>query len=134
MSNKLRLTALGAALAFGLTACGGGGAGSGGGNDTADAAPEDLTIGVSMPTQTSERWIADGDAVKSQLEAADYKVNLQFAGDEIPVQSQQVDQMITEGVDLLIIAAIDGTALSSQLQAAAAVLEQLQEALEGEGS
>ncbi|SSC23948.1 Periplasmic binding protein, partial [Klenkia terrae] len=119
VSNKLRLTALGAALAFGLTACGGGGAGSGGGNDTADAAPEDLTIGVSMPTQTSERWIADGDNVQSQLEDAGYQVDLQFANDDIPTQSQQIDQMITQGADLLIVAAIDGTALSSQLQAAA---------------
>ena len=118
MSNKLRLTALGAALAFGLVACGGGGAGSGG-TDTADADPGDLTIGVAMPTQTSERWIADGDNVKSQLEDAGYEVDLQYANDDIPTQSQQIDQMITEGADLLIIAAIDGTALSSQLQAAA---------------
>ncbi|KQS61166.1 sugar ABC transporter substrate-binding protein [Geodermatophilus sp. Leaf369] len=112
------MTALGAALAFGLTACGGGGAGSGGG-DTADADPSDLSIGVSMPTETSERWIADGDAVQSQLEDAGYTVDLQFANDDIPTQSQQIDQMITEGADLLIIAAIDGTALSGQLQAAA---------------
>ncbi|WP_200944366.1 multiple monosaccharide ABC transporter substrate-binding protein [Geodermatophilus sp. Leaf369] len=118
MSNKLKMTALGAALAFGLTACGGGGAGSGGG-DTADADPSDLSIGVSMPTETSERWIADGDAVQSQLEDAGYTVDLQFANDDIPTQSQQIDQMITEGADLLIIAAIDGTALSGQLQAAA---------------
>jgi putative multiple sugar transport system substrate-binding protein len=46
-------------------------------------------------------------------------VNRQYAGDDIPTQSQQVDQMITQGADALIIAAIDGTALSSQLQAAA---------------
>ncbi|KQS71850.1 multiple monosaccharide ABC transporter substrate-binding protein [Modestobacter sp. Leaf380] len=119
MSNKLRLTALGAALAFGLTACGGGGAG-GGGDDTADADAGDLTIGVSMPTQTSERWIADGDNVKSQLEDAGYNVELQYANDDIPTQSQQVDQMITEGVDVLIIAAVDGTALAPQLENAAA--------------
>ena len=83
------------------------------------ASDEDLSIGVSMPTQTSERWIADGDAVKEQLEDEGYNVDLQFAGDDIPTQSQQVDQMITQGADALIIAAIDGTALSSQLQAAA---------------
>ncbi|WP_222192907.1 multiple monosaccharide ABC transporter substrate-binding protein [Modestobacter italicus] len=117
MNKKLGLTALGAALALGLTACGGGGAGSN--NDTADADPGDLTIGVAMPTQTSERWIADGEAVESQLEEAGYDVNLQFAGDDIPTQAQQIDQMITEGADLLIVAAIDGTALSAQLQNAA---------------
>nr|WP_281386790.1 multiple monosaccharide ABC transporter substrate-binding protein [Jiangella mangrovi] len=72
-----------------------------------------------MPTQTSERWIADGDAVEEQLEELGYQVDLQYANDDIPTQSQQVDQMITQGADVLIIAAIDGTALSSQLQAAA---------------
>jgi len=72
-----------------------------------------------MPTQTSERWIADGNSVKQKLEAKGYKVALQYAGDDIPTQSQQVDQMITQGADVLIIAAIDGTALNSQLQTAA---------------
>src|SRR3954466_12932631 len=118
VNKKLGLTALGAALAIGLTACGGSGAG-GNSNDTANSDPSDLTIGVSMPTQTSERWIADGNAVKSQLEDAKYKVDLQYANDDIPTQGQQIDQMITEGADLLVVAAIDGTALSSQLQAAA---------------
>ncbi|CAA9471313.1 MAG: L-arabinose ABC transporter, substrate-binding protein AraF, partial [uncultured Solirubrobacteraceae bacterium] len=116
MSRKL-LTAMGAALALSLAACGGEGAGGGGNTENAD--PEDLSIGVAMPTETSERWIADGNSVKEQLEAQGYEVNLQYAGDDIPTQSQQVDQMITQGADALIIAAIDGTALSGQLQAAA---------------
>ena len=73
-----------------------------------------------MPTQTSERWIADGDAVKSQLEEAGFEVDLQFANDDIPTQGQQIDQMITQGVQVLIIAAIDGTALAPQLETAAA--------------
>jgi putative multiple sugar transport system substrate-binding protein len=117
VNKKLGLTALGAALAIGLTACGGSGAGAN--SNTADQSASDLTIGVSMPTQTSERWIADGNSVKEQLEKEGYKVDLQYANDDIPTQGQQVDQMITEGADLLIVAAIDGTALSSQLQAAA---------------
>jgi putative multiple sugar transport system substrate-binding protein len=116
--NRRLLAALGGAvLALSLAACGGEGAG--GDNDTAAQDPKDLTIGVSMPTQTSERWIADGNSVKEKLEGKGYKVDLQYAGDDIPTQSQQVDQMITQGADVLIIAAIDGTALSGQLQAAA---------------
>ncbi|MCZ2803545.1 sugar ABC transporter substrate-binding protein [Modestobacter sp. VKM Ac-2983] len=117
MNKKLGLTALGASLALTLTACGGEGAGST--NDTENAAPEDLTIGVSMPTETSERWIADGANVEDQLEGAGYDVELLYAGDDIPTQSQQIDQMIAQGVDALIVAAIDGTALSAQLQNAA---------------
>src|SRR3954453_5807144 len=120
VSNKLRLSAVGAALALGLVTCGGSGAGGGSGSGSGgNANPSDVTVGVSMPTQTSERWIADGNNVKKQLEDKGYKVDLQYAGDDIPTQSQQIDQMITKGEKLLIVAAIDGTALSSQLQAAA---------------
>jgi len=121
VSKRLRLSALGAALALGLVACGGSGAGGGSGSSGggSSAAASDQTIGVSMPTQTSERWIADGNNVKKQLEGKGYKVDLQYANDDIPTQSQQIDQMITKGENLLIVAAIDGTALSSQLQAAA---------------
>ncbi|MFX0537103.1 multiple monosaccharide ABC transporter substrate-binding protein [Ornithinimicrobium sp. Y1847] len=78
-----------------------------------------MTVGVAMPTQTSERWIADGNSVKEGLEEAGYTVDLQFANDDIPTQSNQIDQMITNGADALVIAAIDGTALSTQLDAAA---------------
>lgn len=105
------------ALAISLAACGGGGAGgsTGAGDDE-----EGGLVGVAMPTETSERWIADGDAVEKGLKDAGYDVSLQFAGDDIPTQQQQVDQMITKGAKALIIAAIDGTALKSQLDAAAA--------------
>lgn len=111
-------------MAMGLAACAGGGAGEETSDATTDdntAAPpaEEILVGVSMPTQTSERWIADGAAVEAGLEDLGYEVDLQFANDDIPTQSQQIDQMITNGADALIIAAIDGTALASQLEAAA---------------
>jgi putative multiple sugar transport system substrate-binding protein len=115
--RKLAAIFAGAVLALGAAACSGEGAGGGEGSG-GEEAPQDSLVGVSMPTQTSERWIADGNSVKEQLEKAGYKVNLQYANDDIPTQSQQVDQMITQGADVLVIAAIDGTALSSQLQAA----------------
>lgn len=117
MNKRFVATLSGALLVLGLAACGGEGAG--GSTDTASQKPGDLTIGVAMPTQTSERWIADGKSVKEKLEAKGYKVDLQYANDDIPTQSQQVDQMITQGADVLVIAAVDGTALSGQLQAAA---------------
>ena len=120
MSKRLGFAALSAGMALTLAACGGEGAGGSGGAGGGGAEGEDLTIGVSMPTQTSERWIADGNNVKEQLEGEGYTVDLQYANDDIPTQSQQVDQMITEGADILVVAAIDGTALSGQLENAAA--------------
>ncbi|WP_207203768.1 multiple monosaccharide ABC transporter substrate-binding protein [Actinomyces minihominis] len=134
--GKGRMWASGAGLlaasALILAGCGGGGAGASnettgeeesGGDAGTEASGEcgtDMTIGVAMPTQTSERWIADGNAVKEGLEAAGYTVDLQYANDDIPTQTQQIDQMITNGADVLVLASIDGTALSSQLDAAGA--------------
>ena len=127
--KKFMTASAGLLMAFALTACGGGGAGSttdpttsgdASATTSAPAGEAGGSVGVSMPTQTSERWIADGEAVKSQLEEAGFEVDLQFANDDIPTQSQQIDQMITQGAKVLIIAAIDGTALAPQLETAAA--------------
>ncbi|SDG58949.1 putative multiple sugar transport system substrate-binding protein [Lentzea fradiae] len=76
-------------------------------------------VGVTMPTRSSERWVRDGDSLKKSLEAKGYKVDLQYAEDNIPTQANQIENQITKGVKLLIVASIDGKALSSQLQQAA---------------
>ncbi len=118
--NGMRMVALTGAVALGLSLAGCSGNAEEPASDGGDgAAAEDITVGVAMPTETSERWIADGDAVKSQLEEAGYDVDLQFANDDIPRQQQQLDQMITNGADILIVASIDGTALAAQLENAA---------------
>ena len=77
------------------------------------------TVGVLMPTKTSQRWINDGDAVKSQLEAKGYTVDLQYAQDDIPNQLSQLENEITKGPKALIIASIDGTTMADALQKAA---------------
>ena len=106
------------AMAVSLTACGGGGAGGGGGG--AGDGEEGGLVGVAMPTETYERWKVDGAAVEQGLKDAGYEVDLQFAGDNIPTQQQQIDAMISKGAEALVIASIDGTALGSQLEQAAA--------------
>lgn len=77
------------------------------------------TIGIAMPTKSSARWISDGNSMVEQFEAAGYETDLQYAGDDIPNQLAQIENMIVKGVDVLVIAAIDGTTLSNALQQAA---------------
>ncbi|WNG47095.1 sugar ABC transporter substrate-binding protein [Archangium minus] len=77
------------------------------------------TIGVSMPTKSSARWIDDGNNMVKALEAKGYKVDLQYAEDDIPNQLAQIENMLTKGAKVLVIAAIDGTTLSNALQQAA---------------
>jgi putative multiple sugar transport system substrate-binding protein len=78
------------------------------------------TIGISMPTKSSSRWISDGNSMVEQFTAAGYGTDLQYAEDDIPNQLAQIENMITKGVDVLVIAAIDGTTLSNALDNAAA--------------
>lgn len=83
-------------------------------------AQEKGTIGIAMPTQSSARWISDGNSMVEQFQAAGYATDLQYAEDDIPTQLAQVENMITKGVNVLVIAAIDGTTLSNALDNAAA--------------
>jgi len=76
-------------------------------------------IGIAMPTKSSARWIADGDNLVKALSAAGYTTDLEYAEDDIPTQVSQVENMITKGAKVLVIAAIDGTTLTDTLQKAA---------------
>jgi len=76
-------------------------------------------IGISMPTQSSERWIKDGNTMKDILEGMGYDVDLQYAEDDIPTQMAQIEAMLTKGAKVLVISAIDASTLSSTLDMAA---------------
>jgi putative multiple sugar transport system substrate-binding protein len=72
-------------------------------------------VGIAMPTQSSARWISDGNSMVEQFKEAGYETDLQYAEDDIPNQLAQIENMITKGVNVLVIAAIDGTTLSNAL-------------------
>ena len=76
-------------------------------------------IAISMPTKSSARWIADGANMVKYFKEKGYKTDLQYAEDDIPNQLAQIENMVTKGAKVLVIAAIDGTTLSDVLQKAA---------------
>ena len=86
-----------------------------------EAAPaaKDQLIGVAMPTQSLQRWNQDGANMKTQLEAKGYQVDLQYANNDVNTQVQQLENQITKGCKVLVIASIDGTVLSDVLKKAA---------------
>ena len=86
---------------------------------TATFAQDKGAIGIAMPTQSSLRWISDGNELKTALEGMGYTVDLQYAEDDIPNQLAQVENMVTKGSKALVIASVDGTTLSAVLQQAA---------------
>jgi putative multiple sugar transport system substrate-binding protein len=115
-TRKILLGIAAAGVAISLSACGGSRVGT---SDSGDGDNAGALIGVAMPTQTSERWIDDGDNVKAKLEKLGYKVDLQYANDQVEDQISQIEAMVNKGAKALIVASIDGTALSNVLQTAA---------------
>jgi putative multiple sugar transport system substrate-binding protein len=80
------------------------------------AAQDKGSVGIAMPTKSSARWISDGESMVQQFTEAGYETDLQYAEDDIPNQLAQIENMIVKGVDVLVIAAIDGTTLSNALE------------------
>ncbi len=75
-------------------------------------------VGVSMPTKDLQRWNQDGANMESQLKAAGYEVDLQYAANDVQQQLSQVENMISNGCDVLVIAAIEGSSLGEALDMA----------------
>src|SRR5690625_8047217 len=72
-----------------------------------------------MPTQSMQRWLDDGRHMKEGFEELGYNVDLQYAEDDIPTQIVQLENMITQGVDALVIATVDGESLTYIAESAA---------------
>lgn len=105
------------ALMMSLAACSAGGD-TGASESGASNVGDGKLVGVAMPTQSSERWIADGKNVKDQLEAEGFQVDLQYAEDDIPKQISQIENMITKGAVALVVAAKDASAMTTVLEEA----------------
>ena len=86
----------------------------------APAAEGGKLIGVAMPTKSLQRWNQDGDNMKKMLEAAGYEVVLEYADNKVEQQVTQIENMVTKGCKVIVIASIDGTALKGVLADAAA--------------
>jgi putative multiple sugar transport system substrate-binding protein len=104
-----------ASLALTLTACG---QNSEGGSEEGKGDSKGATIGIAMPTKSSERWIADGNNVKRELESKGYKTTLVYGEDDPDQQVSQIENLITQGVKALIIAAIDNKSMNNVVQQA----------------
>ncbi|HZG04920.1 MAG TPA: multiple monosaccharide ABC transporter substrate-binding protein [Streptomyces sp.] len=104
-----------AALSLALTACG---QGSEGGSRAGGDDAKGGTIGIAMPTKSSERWIADGENMVKAFRAKGYKTDLQYGDDKVENQVAQIENMISKGHEALVIAAIDGSSLTNVLDRA----------------
>ncbi|MER6695351.1 multiple monosaccharide ABC transporter substrate-binding protein [Streptomyces minutiscleroticus] len=114
MTIRARTTvaaALSALVSLPLASCGTS-TGAGGGAKGA-------TVGLAMPTKVSQRWIDDGNNMVDELKQFGFGATLKYADNKPETQVAQVEEMIDEGVDALVIAAVDGHSLTGVLKKAA---------------
>jgi putative multiple sugar transport system substrate-binding protein len=112
--------ALAAVAALALAGCGraddsgSGSSSSGGGEKFA----KDSLIGVSLPQKTSENWVLAENLFKTDLASAGFKADVQFANGGVSEQQNQIQSMVTKGAKVIVVGAIDGAQLGTQLKAA----------------
>jgi len=131
MKKKLLSAILAMAMVASLTACGGAASAPAASTETktststetktdtpAPAAEVTHKVGVAMPTKDLQRWNQDGSNMESQLIAAGYEVDIQYASNDINTQVSQIENMINGGCEVLVIASIDGDSLGTVLEMA----------------
>ncbi|RVU54468.1 multiple monosaccharide ABC transporter substrate-binding protein [Anaerosphaera multitolerans] len=101
-----------------LTGCGGNNEKNAGDTEEAAAESKGVLVGVSMPTKSLQRWNQDGENMEKSLKALGYDVELQYAENKVDMQVSQIENMITKGAEVLVVASIDGSALSTVLESA----------------
>ncbi|MFC7581239.1 sugar-binding protein [Schaalia naturae] len=122
--TKVASVTAAAAMALALGACSGGGRsdtssgsteGESGGASTGSG---DVSIGVALPQKTSQNWVEAEQMFNDDCDAAGVTCQVQFANSGVNEQQSQISAMVENGVDVLIIGAIDGSQLGTQVKAA----------------
>jgi putative multiple sugar transport system substrate-binding protein len=114
-----KAAAVAAIAALALTACGRSDTGTtGGGTAGGEAFPKDSSIGVALPQKTSENWVLAEKLFNDGLKEAGFKADVQFANGGVSEQQNQISAMITKGAKVIVVGAIDGAQLGTQLKQA----------------
>lgn len=111
--SKLAVAAFAAGTLVALAGCSpDSGGGEEGGGDS------DIVIGVAMKTQQQRRWAYDLEAMQKEADAQGVELIVQWANDDADAQSDQVENLLSQGIDALIIVPVDVTAAGAVVNTA----------------
>src|SRR5437763_3727576 len=77
-----------------------------------------VRIGFSMDTLKEERWQRDKQLIEQRAKQVGAQLDVQVANGDDAVQTKQADNMLTKGVDVLIVAPHNGEIAASIVEAA----------------
>ncbi|NUP74062.1 MAG: sugar-binding protein [Sinomonas sp.] len=113
-----KAAAVAAIAALALTACGRSESTSSGASGSAGGFAQNSVIGVALPQKTSENWVLAEGLFNDGLKSAGFTPNVQFANGGVSEQQSQISAMVTKGAKVIIVGAIDGSQLGTQLKQA----------------
>jgi len=70
-------------------------------------------VGIVLPTKDEPRWVQDEARFRDALQAAGYEVEILFSQGDSAKERANVEDLITKGVEVLIITPQDGTAAAA---------------------
>ncbi len=71
-----------------------------------------VKIGLSLPTQREERWVKDGETMKAAAKAAGVDLRVQVTDNDAAKQVSQCENLISQGIKVLILAPHDASSAS----------------------
>jgi putative multiple sugar transport system substrate-binding protein len=77
-----------------------------------------FSVGIVLPTRDEPRWLQDEARFREALEAQGYDVEILFSQGSSATERQNVETLITQGIQVLIITPQDGAAAAAAVQAA----------------
>ena len=81
-------------------------------------AEKNITIGISLPTQREEHWVRDAEKMKAVAKAEKVKALLQICDNDAARQMAQCENLITKGIDILVLAPHDATSAAAIVEKA----------------
>ncbi len=82
------------------------------------AADKKIKIGLSLPTLQEERWVRDKSVMEEAAKKAGADIAVQVANMDAAKQDSQVENLLSQGIDILILAPHDAKAAASTVDKA----------------
>jgi putative multiple sugar transport system substrate-binding protein len=78
----------------------------------------DVSVGIVLPTKDEPRWVQDEARFKAALEDSEYTTEILFSQGSSAKEKENVETLISKGIDVLIIAPHDAAAAGAAVEAA----------------
>lgn len=119
MKKKILAVVMAAAMVFGMTACGGTSKDAGSAAAGGDAAGSGA-IGLAVSTQNNPFFVTLVEGAQKAADAAGVKLVVTDAGDDAAKQTNDVDDLISKKVSVLIVNPVDSDAIAPAVEDAIA--------------